>query len=133
MRLLLFRSRLMRCLAAVLCVATLAFRASEASAQTPFYHATPQELAGPPGSLIRSEPMMFAPAGAQALPRALSFGRHAGRADRRVRRHRRSARTCACGRPADRGLGASDHRRGAALRAVACDLCVSSRWPGCAS
>ena len=25
-----------------------------------------QELAGPPGSLIRSEPMMFAPAGAQA-------------------------------------------------------------------
>ena len=28
--------------------------------------AAPQELVGPPGSLIRSEPMMFAPAGAQA-------------------------------------------------------------------
>lgn len=55
-----------RCLAAILCVATLSLRASEAGAQTPFYHATPQELAGPPGSLIRSDPMMFAPAGAQA-------------------------------------------------------------------
>ncbi|QIO35971.1 alpha/beta fold hydrolase [Bradyrhizobium sp. 1(2017)] len=42
------------------------FRASDAGAQTPFYRATPQELDGPPGSLIRSEPMAFAPAGAQA-------------------------------------------------------------------
>ena len=56
----------MRCLAVVLSLATLSFRASDAGAQAPFYHATPQELAGPPGSLIRSEPMMFAPAGAQA-------------------------------------------------------------------
>ena len=56
----------MRCLAAVLCLAISSFRASEAGAQTPFYRATPQELVGPSGSLIRSEPMMFAPAGAQA-------------------------------------------------------------------
>ena len=56
----------MRCLAVVLCLATLLFRASDAGAQTPFYRATSQELVGPPGSLIRSEPMMFAPAGAQA-------------------------------------------------------------------
>lgn len=58
--------RLTRCLAAVVCLATLMFRASDAGAQTPFYRATPQELDGPPGSLIRSEPMAFAPAGAQA-------------------------------------------------------------------
>lgn len=36
------------------------------SAQTPFYQASPQEITGPPGTLIRSEPMQFAPAGAQA-------------------------------------------------------------------
>ena len=60
------KSRLTRCLAAVVCLATLMFRASDAGAQTPFYRATPQELDGPPGSLIRSEPMAFAPAGAQA-------------------------------------------------------------------
>src|SRR5262249_36314836 len=60
------KSRLMRCLAAVVCLATLSFRASDAVAQTLFYRATPQELVGQPGSLIRSEPMMFAPAGAQA-------------------------------------------------------------------
>ena len=58
--------RLVRCLAAILCAVALSFSAGEADAQTPFYRATPQELAGPPGSLIRSEPMMFAPAGAQA-------------------------------------------------------------------
>jgi acetyl esterase/lipase len=57
---------LVRCLAAILCVATLSFRVGDAGAQTPFYRAAPQELAGPPGSLVRSEPMLFAPAGAQA-------------------------------------------------------------------
>ena len=56
----------MRYLAAFLCAAALSLPAGGAHAQTPFYHATAQELAGPPGSLIRSEPMMFAPAGAQA-------------------------------------------------------------------
>ena len=60
------KSRLMRCLYVILCAATLSFSAGGADAQTPFYRATPQELVGPPGSLIRSEPMMFAPAGAQA-------------------------------------------------------------------
>ena len=58
--------RAMRYLAALLCAAAFSLPAGAARAQTPFYHATAQELAGPPGSLIRSEPMMFAPAGAQA-------------------------------------------------------------------
>jgi pimeloyl-ACP methyl ester carboxylesterase len=58
--------RAMRYLAALLCAAAFSLPAGTARAQTPFYHATAQELAGPPGSLIRSEPMMFAPAGAQA-------------------------------------------------------------------
>ncbi len=38
-----------------------------ASAQTPFYQASAADIAGPPGTLIRSEPMLFAPAGAQAF------------------------------------------------------------------
>jgi pimeloyl-ACP methyl ester carboxylesterase len=57
--------RVTRCLAVLLCAA-LSLVTEAAHAQTPFYRATAQELAGPPGSLIRSEPMMFAPAGAQA-------------------------------------------------------------------
>ncbi len=60
------RSRALRYLVALLCAAALSLPAGGARAQTPFYHATAQELVGPPGSLIRSEPMMFAPAGAQA-------------------------------------------------------------------
>jgi acetyl esterase/lipase len=40
--------------------------ASGLSAQTAFYQASVQEIAGTPGTLIRSEPMAFAPAGAQA-------------------------------------------------------------------
>jgi acetyl esterase/lipase len=49
-------------------VALIAFMlGSEAAlAQTPFYEASPREIAGPPGTLIRSEPMESAPAGAQA-------------------------------------------------------------------
>jgi acetyl esterase/lipase len=58
-------SRLRAIFAAFLCAAAVVLPAG-AHAQTPFYHATAQELAGPAGSLIRSEPMMFAPAGAQA-------------------------------------------------------------------
>ena len=50
-----------------------------------------------------------------SLSRALSLGRHARRADRRVRGDRRPAGTCAGRRTAGRGLGASDHRRGSAL------------------
>jgi len=47
-------------------LALLMIGAAPAMAQTPFYQATPQEIAGQPGTLIRSEPMHFAPAGAQA-------------------------------------------------------------------
>ena len=57
--------RVARYLTALLCTA-FSLLTGTARAQTPFYHASAQELAGPPGSLIRSEPMMFAPAGAQA-------------------------------------------------------------------
>jgi pimeloyl-ACP methyl ester carboxylesterase len=55
-----------RLIGAVLCAATLALSAVKADAQTPFYQATGREIAGAPGTLIRSEPMGFAPAGAQA-------------------------------------------------------------------
>jgi acetyl esterase/lipase len=37
-----------------------------AQAQTPFYQASPEEIAGPPGTLIRQEPMLGAPDGAAA-------------------------------------------------------------------
>jgi hypothetical protein len=59
-------SRVAGYLGALLCAAGLSLPAGKVQAQTPFYHATALELAGPPGTLIRSEPMMFAPAGAQA-------------------------------------------------------------------
>ena len=57
--------RVARYLTALLCAA-LPLLTGTARAQTPFYQASTQELSGPPGSLIRSEPMVFAPAGAQA-------------------------------------------------------------------
>src|ERR1700744_2769967 len=60
------RSGLMRCVGVILGAAVLALSAARAEAQTPFYHASTAEIAGPPGTLIRSEPMGFAPAGAQA-------------------------------------------------------------------
>ncbi|WP_454625378.1 alpha/beta fold hydrolase [Bradyrhizobium cenepequi] len=70
-------SRLKRHLGAILFAAIFALAAGKVHAQTPFYHSTAAELAGPPGTLIRSEPMLFAPAGAQAY-RALyrSTGMH---------------------------------------------------------
>ncbi len=40
--------------------------ATGAQAQTPFYQASEQEIAGPPGTLIRQEPMFGAPDGAAA-------------------------------------------------------------------
>jgi len=58
--------RLGRYLGAFLCTATLVLSVAEANAQTPFYQASAQELAGLAGTLIRSEPMPFAPAGSQA-------------------------------------------------------------------
>jgi len=60
------RSCLTRCFGAILGAAALALSVARADAQTSFYHATAQEIAGSPGTLIRSEPMGFAPAGAQA-------------------------------------------------------------------
>jgi pimeloyl-ACP methyl ester carboxylesterase len=60
------RSCLTRCFGAILGAAALALSVARADAQTPFYEASAQEIAGPPGTLIRSEPMAFAPAGAQA-------------------------------------------------------------------
>jgi pimeloyl-ACP methyl ester carboxylesterase len=59
-------SRMARYFGALLCAAALSLPVGKARAQTAFYEATARELAGPPGSLIRSEPMLFAPAGAQA-------------------------------------------------------------------
>jgi pimeloyl-ACP methyl ester carboxylesterase len=60
------RSCLTRCFGAILGAAALALSVARADAQTPFYEASSPEIAGPPGTLIRSEPMAFAPAGAQA-------------------------------------------------------------------
>lgn len=44
----------------------LAFTCQHAKAQTAFYQASQQEIAGPPGTLIRQEPMFGAPDGAAA-------------------------------------------------------------------
>jgi acetyl esterase/lipase len=55
-----------RGLVALACAGALVLFVGKATAQTQFYKAYEQDLAGPPGTLIRSEPMMFAPAGAQA-------------------------------------------------------------------
>src|SRR3977135_1265303 len=59
-------SRAARCAGALFCALACGLSSSAAHAQTPFYRASAQELAGPPGTIIRSEPMLFAPAGAQA-------------------------------------------------------------------
>ena len=59
-------SRFARVVGALLCGAVLAIAAGRAQAQTPFYEASAREVAGAPGTLIRYEPMAFAPAGAQA-------------------------------------------------------------------
>jgi pimeloyl-ACP methyl ester carboxylesterase len=58
--------RAARVAGALICAAAFGLPAGTAHAQTPFYRASAQELAGPPGTIIRSEPMLFAPAGAQA-------------------------------------------------------------------
>lgn len=62
-------ARTLRRLSVVAGVAAVTFSVTlvaPASAQTAFYMPSPEEVAGPPGTLIRSEPMPFAPAGAQA-------------------------------------------------------------------
>jgi pimeloyl-ACP methyl ester carboxylesterase len=58
--------RVVRYMGALFFALTFGFSANGANAQTPFYRASAQELSGQPGTLIRSEPMLFAPAGAQA-------------------------------------------------------------------
>jgi hypothetical protein len=59
-------SRAARCTGALICAAAFGLWTGVAHAQTPFNHIPAQDLAGPPGTIIRSEPMLFAPAGAQA-------------------------------------------------------------------
>ena len=59
-------SRAARCAGGLLCALAFGLSAGAAHAQTPFYQASQRELAGPPGTIIRSEPMLFAPAGARA-------------------------------------------------------------------
>jgi pimeloyl-ACP methyl ester carboxylesterase len=59
-------SRAARCAGWPLCALAFGLSAGAAHAQTPFYQASQRELAGPPGTIIRSEPMLFAPAGARA-------------------------------------------------------------------
>jgi acetyl esterase/lipase len=44
---------------AALCAAGLWLGSGEARAQSPFYQASPQEIAGPPGTIIRQEPLML--------------------------------------------------------------------------
>src|ERR1700722_18754519 len=58
-------ARAARCAGALFCALAFGLPAETAHAQTPFYQASAQQLAGPPGTIIRSEPMLFAPAGAQ--------------------------------------------------------------------
>jgi acetyl esterase/lipase len=53
-------------LAVAAACAVLFASVDNAAAQTPFYQATAQEIAGAPGTLIRQEPMLGAPAGANA-------------------------------------------------------------------
>lgn len=59
-------SRMARYLGVLVCAAALSLPAGQVRAQMPFYQASTQELAGWPGTLIRSEPMIGAPDGAQA-------------------------------------------------------------------
>jgi acetyl esterase/lipase len=51
---------------AAACASVLLGATGSVWAQGAFYQATEQELVGPPGTIIRQEPMMFAPAGAAA-------------------------------------------------------------------
>lgn len=48
-----------RWLILVVCIVPVLFSEKDAAAQGTFYQATEQEIAGPPGTLIRQEPMPF--------------------------------------------------------------------------
>jgi acetyl esterase/lipase len=53
---------------AALCIIGICFASTGAPAQSPFYRAPPQEIAGRPGTLIRQEPLgLQAPFGASAV------------------------------------------------------------------
>ncbi len=103
---------------ALLAAIVAAISTVPAVAQSSFYRASPEEIAGPPGTLIRQEPMLGAPAGRRCVPRALSLDGPSRRTDCRLRRHHRAARPTAARRASDRGVGASHHRRRPALCAV---------------
>jgi acetyl esterase/lipase len=51
----------LRALAALAVLLAIAIGGAPASAQRAFYTASPQEIAGPPGTIIRAEPMLQAP------------------------------------------------------------------------
>ncbi len=60
------RGRSKRRVSAALCVAVVAFSAGAAQAQGLFYQASPEEIAGAPGTIIRQEPMLPTPTGGAA-------------------------------------------------------------------
>src|SRR5262249_15835361 len=60
---------------AAVCAAALCLVVSPAIAQSAFYQATKDEHAGPPGTIIRPEPMPFRPSGASAF-RVIDRRRH---------------------------------------------------------
>jgi pimeloyl-ACP methyl ester carboxylesterase len=60
------QSRMLYLALALLGFIGLSIFPGRASAQGAFYHASPADLAGAPGTLISSEPMPFSPAGAEA-------------------------------------------------------------------
>ncbi len=110
---------------AIIAIIAIAAGLGAAHAQGAFYQATEAEIAsGPPGSVIRDEPMVGAPAGGIAHRVLYRSTDPDGKADRGVRRHHRPARHRTIRRLANHRLGASDHRHRAALRAVAGDLPV---------
>ena len=55
-----FKNASARALAALAASVTILIGVGEACAQNAFYQATPQEIAGPPGTIIRQEPMLQA-------------------------------------------------------------------------
>ena len=116
----------------LLCAAIFGFSAGAANAQTPFYQASESQVRGEPGTIIRSEPMMFAPAGAQAY-RVLY--RSSGMHDEPIAVSGVIVIRPARLRPP---AGRSSHgriRRRASSRTARLRLpySSSSRWPACAS
>ena len=114
---------------AALCVVVIAMSSASVRAQGLFYQASPDEIAGPPGTLIRQEPMMPTLEGASAY-RVLyrSTGLHGEPVAVSGVIIVPSGLAPSAG-PPDRRLGTSDDRCRAALRAIACAFCLSAN-PG---